>query len=425
MVFFRYRECVKKVSAALGPFFLVFPLLFLAASLLALVGGEQLAFFSAHLHALYPPVVCTLLLYALCRRGKSENALLGCVAFCTMYLFYYGLQGSFMTVFSAVVFAFAYAAAVNHFENRYLCCVLFLAASVGLVYGISFLQPNILRLVLRGADFLRGDGLLQQGIFGLVKALLFYPLSFLQLFSDGAYGGTIVAGDTLYIGAQNIYEAIGGNAFASRFLSPDYLLCVFMPVAAYAALGSRVKGDSRLHFALFASTLCAVLGGNVYFLLIVLLLLHPALLLCAAGISAFAHIACMLLDTQIGYLRSASAVELVLHFTDTSILTAGLLVFVLSFAVFRLAAQKLQLIVPHESIRDLRLVRVLGGIENVAAFREKGRQMIVQVKNPFLVNTLSGYDMEIQNDLVIFSFPEKDALEQHYHDFDIIKTYLQ
>lgn len=425
MVFFRYREQIKKVSTALGPFFLLFPLLALAASLLSLFDVQPAVFVGENIKVLYPPVVCALLIYALCRRSKMENALFGLVAFCTMYLFYYGLQGSFPGVLYGAVFALAYAGIVNKFENKYLCCALCLALGIAAVYGISFLLPNLVLPVLHAANALSGGSLVQQGIFGFVKVLLFYPSSFLHLFNSGAYGGTIVAQDTLYTGAQTIYEAVGDNTFASRYLSADYLLAVFMPLAAYTALGSSVKEDRTWHFALFSSTICALLGGNVYFLLIWLFLLHPALLLCAAGIGAFAHIACMLLDTQIGYLHSASAFELVLHFSDTSILTAGLLVFVLSFSVFRLAAQKLHLIIPHESIRDVRLVRILGGIQNIAAFREKGRQMIVQVRNPLLVNTLSGYDMDIQNDLVIFSFPEKDALEQHYHDFDVIKAYLQ
>lgn len=425
MVFFRYREYLKKVSAALNPFFYFFPLICVVASFLTLVGGEQVAFFSENLKVLYPPVICALLLYALCRHHKSENTLFGCIAFCTLYLFYYGMQGSFLSVFCAVIFAVAYAAAVNRFENRYLCCVLFLLLSIGIVYGVSFLMPNILRFFLRGADYLRGGGLLQQGLFGFLKVLLFYPVSFLELFYEGGYGGTIVVQDTFYTGAQNIFNAIGGNVFASRYLSADYLLNIFMSLAAYAALSSSVKVDRGLHFALFSSVLCAVLGGNVYFLLIVLFMLHPALLLFSAVIGAFSHIACALLDTQIGYLYSASAAELVLHFSDTSILIAGLLVFVLSFSLFRLATQKLQLIVPHESICDARIVRILGGIENVKAFQEKGKQMIVEVQNPFLVNSLSGYDMDIQNNLVIFKFPEKDDLEQHYHDFDVIKAYLQ
>ena len=233
--------------------------------------------------------------------------------------------------------------------------------------------------------------------------------TFREMIFNNSYGGSVLIGDEIVTGVKDMLKSGYSGKLVSTYLSGHYFL-LFSLSGISAALFFDLKGVQR--YVLLATAVCAVISGNITFLLLFLFLESPYLFAAVLILSGGAYLAAYVIDLGMGYLAGGGITEMIIYSDKLVYLLAGGVVFVaIGYFVYKFVFEKHGISDCCNVYIPTRLngfVSALGGMSNIIRYKDGG----IFVRNPKLVDTVS-VECEIDENFIKTEDERLDELREY------------
>lgn len=301
-------------------------------------------------------------------------------------------------------FCFNRFGTVLAFAATLITCVI-----LGILSGLASDSWNNFIMELSG--FISDKAYFSPVLFGVIDNIfsLFNIDTFREMIFNNSYGGSVLMGDEIVTGVKDMLKSGYSGKLVSAYLSGHYFL-LFSLSGISAALFFDLKGIQR--YVLLATAVCAVISGNLTFLLLFLFLESPFLFAAVLILAGGAYLAAYVIDLGMGYLSGGGIAEMIIYSDKLVYLLAGGVVFVaIGYFVYKFVYEKHGISDCCNVYIPTRLngfVTALGGMSNIIRYKDGG----IFVRNPKLVDTVT-VECEIDENFIKTDDERLDELREY------------
>lgn len=377
---------------------------------LAADAKNVLSGFSESLYALTGYVFCYYITLKLTNGKQAFKAFWSVMCFALLSTaansFVDGIPLFILGIFTGLLCSFCF--------NRF-GMILALAVTVGtcVIIGIltGLVSDSWNNFIMELSGFISDKAYFSPVLFGVVDNIfsLLDIDTFREMIFNNSYGGSVLIGDEIVTGIKDMLKAGYSGKLVSTYLSGHYFL-LFSLSGISAALFFDLKGVQR--YVLLATAVCAVISGNLTFLLLFLFLESPYLFAAVLILSGGAYLAAYVIDLGMGYLAGGGITEMIIYSDKLVYLLAGGVVFVaIGYFVYKFVFEKHGISDCCNVYIPTRLngfVSALGGMSNIIRYKDGG----IFVRNPKLVDTIS-VECEIDENFIKTEDERLDELREY------------
>lgn len=377
---------------------------------LAADAKNVLSGFSESLYALTGYVFCYYITLKLTNGKQAFKAFWSVMCFALLSTaansFVDGIPLFILGIFTGLLCSFCF--------NRF-GMILALAVTVGtcVIIGIltGLVSDSWNNFIMELSGFISDKAYFSPVLFGVVDNIfsLLDIDTFREMIFNNSYGGSVLIGDEIVTGVKDMLKAGYSGKLVSTYLSGHYFL-LFSLSGISAALFFDLKGVQR--YVLLATAVCAVISGNLTFLLLFLFLESPYLFAAVLILSAGAYLAAYVIDLGMGYLADGGITEMIIYSDKLVYLLAGGVVFVaIGYFVYKFVFEMHGISDCCNVYIPTRLngfVTALGGMSNIIRYKDGG----IFVRNPKLVDTVS-VECEIDENFIKTEDERLDELREY------------
>lgn len=377
---------------------------------LAADAKNVLSGFSESLYALTGYVFCYYITLKLTHGKQAFKAFWSVMCFALLSTaansFVDGIPLFILGIFTGLLCSFSF--------NRF-SMILALAVTVGTCVIIGILSGLVSdswnNFIMELSGFISDKAYFSPVLFGVIDNIfsLLNVDTFREMIFNNSYGGSVLIGDEIVTGVKDMLKAGYSGKLVSTYLSGHYFL-LFSLSGISAALFFDLKGVQR--YVLLGTAVCAVISGNLNFLLLFLFLESPYLFAAVLILSAGAYLAAYVIDLGMGYLAGGGITEMIIYSDKLVYLLAGGVVFVaIGYFVYKFVFEKHGISDCCNVYIPTRLngfVTALGGMSNIIRYKDGG----IFVRNPKLVDTVS-VECEIDENFIKTEDERLDELREY------------
>lgn len=377
---------------------------------LAADAKNVLSGFSESLYALTGYVFCYYITLKLTNGKQAFKAFWSVMCFALLSTaansFVDGIPLFILGIFTGLLCSFSF--------NRF-SMILALAVTVGTCVIIGILSGLVSdswnNFIMELSGFISDKAYFSPVLFGVIDNIfsLLNVDTFREMIFNNSYGGSVLIGDEIVTGVKDMLKAGYSGKLISTYLSGHYFL-LFSLSGISAALFFDLKGVQR--YVLLGTAVCAVISGNLTFLLLFLFLESPYLFAAVLILSGGAYLAAYVIDLGMGYLAGGGITEMIIYSDKLVYLLAGGVVFVaIGYFVYKFVFEKHGISDCCNVYIPTRLngfVTALGGMSNIIRYKDGG----IFVRNPKLVDTVS-VECEIDENFIKTEDERLDELREY------------
>lgn len=284
-------------------------------------------------------------------------------------------------------------------------CVISIFVSVLLGFSFAYLYILIESFTRFLADLVNTNSFLFSFINEIYTLIIGDDFSQLFYFKD--YGSAIFINEEIASGAVNIFSADKANpaSAVSVYLTGKYFANIFLPIGIYVCLFSKIK--DRYFIPVTISLILSILCGNNLMFSTFLFFYNPIIYLSYVICTSLCYLFINLADVRLGFVDSASLIELVKYSNDILIfIIIGIVSMILMYFLCLVVLSKYDFDFYRYIPKSVRkLIDALGGEKNIISIDS----YTVTVKNPNLVNILN-IDCDLHENIVNLIDDDYDLL---------------
>lgn len=142
---------------------------------------------------------------------------------------------------------------------------------------------------------------------------LFLGTKYQSLFYHTDIAGAVLNNEGILTGAVDIFSQTRDNPplLTSKYLTGKYLANIFVSSGVFVFLYPRLKSNHSL--LLILSIILSVLAGDNTLISLIVLLYNPLIYLGYVGIIGIGYLVVRIIDIRIGFINSASLIELICY----------------------------------------------------------------------------------------------------------------